>query len=235
MTGAPVETPEPRKRGKLRTAGLGCLGLIAILVVIGIISSLTGGGDEETPAKQVAAAAPTATAAPTVATLAATKASAQSAPTVAPTKAAQPTPTTKAAPTAVPTKAPAKPAGPLPIGQMAKVGDVEVTVPGARWDGPAASDGTRTLLVEASVHYVGADKYNLSSILQTSLFGSDNRKADITISLGAKGSLDGTLTPDQTQVGEVAFKVNPDAGPFRFRFAKAFATDLAEWTIPAPQ
>ena len=53
--GAPAPQPE-KKHGFAKIAGLGCLGLIALVVVIGVVAAL-GGGDSTTPT----AAAPSGT------------------------------------------------------------------------------------------------------------------------------------------------------------------------------
>lgn len=45
MTYAMYQPPQPRKRGFLRTAGLGCLGLLGFVFVIGIIGAIAMEGD----------------------------------------------------------------------------------------------------------------------------------------------------------------------------------------------
>jgi len=66
------------------------------------------------------------------------------------------------------------------------------------------------------------------------LFGQDDRKYNPTIALDANGSLDGTLQPGQSQLGEVAFDVPRANAPFTAEFEQVLGTKSARWTVPQP-
>lgn len=88
----PVQpVPAPKKRGKMKTLGIGCLGVIGFFVVIAIIGALTGGDDKNDSSSVANAPAPTATSRP--ATTTAQQAVQPAATTAKPTPTAKPEPT----------------------------------------------------------------------------------------------------------------------------------------------
>lgn len=213
----------------IRKLGIGCGSLIAIIVVIVIIVSVTSqGGGKKSPATEVAAAstaASTATQAESK-TAAATQTQTESKSTEA---ASKPAPT--------PTPEPASSSDqPLAMGQVAQVGDARVVLNMARISSDQSpTPGNEILLLEFKVTYTGKNNYNLSSLLQFALFGKDDRKYTPTIALDENGSLDGTLQPNQSQLGEVAFDVPKTNAPFKAEFEQVFGTKSGQWLVPQPQ
>lgn len=144
--------------------------------------------------------------------------------------------TTTAAAEPTPTPNPAQSSNqPLAVGQAAQVGDANVVLDKARVSSDQSQTrGNEILLLEFRVTYTGKQSYNLSSLLQFALFGQDDRKYNPTIALDANGSLDGTLQPGQSQLGEVAFDVPTANAPFKAEFEQVLGTKSAKWTVPQP-
>ena len=232
----PTTGPAPKKkRGFFKTAGIGCASIIGLIIVIAIVASVVNSGGNSkatpTPGGQVAAASTNSTQAattePTVAQTSTQAATMQ--PTVAqtPTQAATMQPTVAQTPTQAANSA-------LGIGQTTRVGDLQLTLNKARIGQGFPSDGNQVLECDFTVKYVGTNTYDLSTLLQFQIFGSDSRKYNVTIATDGNGTLDGTLAAGQTLSGEVAFEVPVNAAPYTVRFSKVFSNSFAEWVVPQP-
>lgn len=213
----------------IRKLGIGCGSLIAIIVVIVIVVTVTsqgGGGGTKSPATEVAAAGTTVSSA----TQAESKTATATQTVSKSTKSASKPPST---PTPQPTSSNDQP---LAMGQVAQVGDAKVVLNKARISSDQSlTPGNEILLLEFKVTYTGKNSYNLSSLLQFALFGKDDRKYTPTIALDENGSLDGTLQPNQSQLGEVAFDVPATNAPFKAEFEQVFGTKSGQWLVPQPQ
>lgn len=225
----------------VKKLGIGCGSLIVIIVVIAIIATVSsGGGGSKSPATEVAEAS-TSTSAASTATQTATKTvtAAQAQTKAQNTQSMQattskPTPTQAPKPTPTPKPAPGSDQ-PLAMGQTAQVGDAKIVLNKARISSDQSqTPGNEILLLEFRVTYTGKNSYDLSSLLQFALFGKDDRKYTPTIALDENGSLDGTLQPGQSQLGEVAFDVPKTNAPFRADFEQVFGTKSTQWTVPQP-
>jgi hypothetical protein len=182
--------------------GLGCLTIIGLLVVLGIIGAAMGGGTQRTTATLVATAAPAALSG---------DASVVAAPR-APLPTAEPAPTT-AAPQS------------YNVGDVVQLGDLAFTVLG--WSKPAATQfakpkadqtfvGVELLLVNQ-----GQQAANLSSLAQMSLKDSADRR--YTVDLLAATAIgetapDGELAPGEQLRGAVGFQLPSDASGLTFVF-----------------
>lgn len=140
--------------------------------------------------------------------------------------------------TAKPTTAKA-PAGPLAAGQPARIGDIEVTYTGARiltpsqFEQPTAGD--QYVVAAFSVQNMTAKPYNLSTLLQVTLWDKDGHKFTPTI-LGQtlNGDIDGTIPPSQKVAGEVPFEVPLSGAPYRVQFSQPFGSTTAQWAVTLP-
>lgn len=183
--------------------GLGCLSIIGIFVVLGVIGAAIGGGSGSG----------------SQATLVATAALREEAPSAPATEAA-------AAPEVAPTEAPT-PAGPQAyrVGDVVQLGDVALAVLGWR-----RLEGTQFAQPEAGKTFVGVDLLvvnqgeqaaNLSTLAQMSLKDGEDRRytIDFLAATAIGGAApEGELAPGERVRGGVGFQVPSDASGLSFVF-----------------
>jgi len=183
--------------------GLGCLGLIAALVVLGIVGAALGGGTRSGEATLVATAAP------------ANAGGAQREPAVT-----EPAPTEALAATAIAN-------GPqvYTVGDVVQLGDVALAVLG--WSTP---EGTQFMQPEAGKTFVavellvinqGAQAAQLSTLAQMSLKDGEDRRYTIDLraaSVSGGAAPEGELAPGERLRGSVGFQVPVEASGLTFVF-----------------
>lgn len=206
-----AESSPKKKRGFFKTAGIGCAsiaGLIIVIVII-VVMATSGGNDKSTPTagQQVTAVAG-------ASTNSSQASSAQATAAQAPTQAAN---------------------SALAIGQTSSVGDLQLTLNSARISqGGYPAAGNEVISCDFTVMYGGTNTYDLSTLLQFDIYGSDSRKYNVTFFSDGNGTLDGTLQAGQTLSGEVAFEVPVNASPYTVRFSKFLGNSFTEWVVPQP-
>ena len=141
-----------------------------------------------------------------------------------------------AAATAIPKAA----KGPLAFGQSAKIGDLQVTANGARIIPPgqfdAPKDGNQWVAVDFTAQNTASKPYNLSTLLQLSMFDKDSRKYGVTITTEqTNGSLDGTIPANGQVRGEVVFEVPVAGAPYTVQFTQPLGTENGVWAVTLPQ
>lgn len=125
----------------------------------------------------------------------------------------------------------------LTIGDRVKFNDLYVTVKSVRkyagnpdkWEEP---DRDYFLVFDVEVDNKGEKAYNLSSLLQFSVYDADGYSQDRGIFVTTRGSLDGEVGAGRKMAGEIAFDVD-DSEYFEFVFEQFLSTGQAIWKVEA--
>ena len=221
--GAVASIPAPKKkRGWLFTAAMG---LLALVVLCGVINALMGSDNNtNTAAQPTAAALAVDESAPTEAVVETAASEA-----VAPTQAVE---TTEApAPTDIPPTEASAAAEVLEIGQTGELDGLRVTlnevkvVEGNEIFKPAA--GQQFVVVDVTFENTGAEDANVSSMLQMEM--RDDSGQAYAIDLGATSasggkSPEGAIPPGDRLRGQVGYAVPVDASGLRWLFKNVFSS-----------
>jgi ASC-1-like (ASCH) protein len=123
----------------------------------------------------------------------------------------------------------------LTIGDSVKFNNVYVTVKSVRkyagnpdkWEEP---DRDYFLIYDVVVENKGEKAYNLSSLMQFSVYDADGYSQDMGIFVTTRGSLDGEVGAGRKMAGEIAFDVD-DSEYFEFVFEQILSSGQAIWKV----
>lgn len=108
------------------------------------------------------------------------------------------------------------------MGDTVKMGDLEFTLKGARWDQGdqfiKPDKGEKWLVFDCEIENKSNESTHLSSLLMFTLYDEDNYSKDIEFFANTKGSLDGELGAGRKMAGEVAFNVEEGQIQWEFIF-----------------
>jgi len=230
--GAVAPASAPKKRGWLFKAAMG---LLALVVLCGVINALTGNDNTTSTATQPTSAA-LAVDEPAPTEVVVEPAAGEA---VAPTEAVEPTvapteaiaPTEAPAPTDVPpTEAPAA-ASVLEVGQTGELDGLKVTlnevkvVEGTDFFKP--DDGQQFVVVDVTFENTGTQDENISSMLQMEMRDDSGQAYGVDLgamSAGGGKSPEGAIPPGDKLRGQVGYAVPVDAAGLRWLFKNAFSS-----------
>lgn len=146
--------------------------------------------------------------------------------------------------TATPEPEPTATSEPEPQNEVLQVGDtanfqqISVTVHDVRFDDgdefSAPDEGTRWLVVDASVQNTSSETMGISSLTIFGLVDEQHIEQDWSIWTPTKGSLDGQLSAGRTMRGEIAYTVDEEATAWEFVVQpELFGTEEAIFEIRA--
>jgi hypothetical protein len=123
----------------------------------------------------------------------------------------------------------------LTIGDTVKFNDLHVTVNSVRryagnpdkWEEP---NRDYFLIYDVLVENNGKKAYNLSSLMQFSVYDADGYSQDMGIFVSTRGSLDGEVGAGRKMAGEIAFDVD-DSTYFEFVFEQVLSSGQAIWKV----
>jgi hypothetical protein len=123
----------------------------------------------------------------------------------------------------------------LTIGDTVKFNDLYVTVKSVRrykgdpdkWEEP---NRDYFLIYDVLVENNGEKAYNLSSLMQFSVYDTDGYSQDMGIFVTTRGSLDGEIGAGRKMAGEIAFDVD-DSLYFEFVFEQVLSSGQAIWKV----
>ncbi len=108
------------------------------------------------------------------------------------------------------------------IGDTVKMGDLEFTLKGARWDQGdqfmKPDQGERWLVLDCEIENRSDKSTSISSLLMFTLYDEDNYSMDMEFFANTKGSLDGELGAGRKMAGELAFNVEEGQSTWEFIF-----------------
>ncbi|UCZ52638.1 DUF4352 domain-containing protein [Bacillus shivajii] len=120
----------------------------------------------------------------------------------------------------------------LSIGDAVMFNGVQITLDDVRidhgtdeWDAP---NNDQYVIVHLTIENTLEESYNVSSMLQMSLFDEEHYSQDLAFMADTKGSLDGELGPGRTMRGEVAFDAD-ESNYYEFIFEDPFTSGQAIW------
>lgn len=136
-------------------------------------------------------------------------------PTVGSTPVDDPATPTAAVTSTVPTADQKPTATPEPsvlgVGDTVEFENTSITLHGVRFsegnDFSSPEEGTRWLVIDASITNHGDEPHQVSSLLDFNLIDPEHRSVDTVNTGDEQGSLDGTLAPGRTMRGETSFVV----------------------------
>lgn len=108
------------------------------------------------------------------------------------------------------------------IGDTVKMGDLSITVNGARFDAggeyskPEA--GQKWLVIDCTIENTGAESASLSSLMMFKLFDEESFAKDMDFMATTSGSLDGEVGAGRKIRGEIAYNVGVDQSAWEFIF-----------------
>ncbi|MDG5789837.1 DUF4352 domain-containing protein [Evansella sp. AB-P1] len=121
----------------------------------------------------------------------------------------------------------------LAVGDSVRFNDIIITLndvtfsEGSDWETP---NEAAYLIADFSVENDSDESYNVSSMLNFSVYDDEHFKHSITIFTDTKGSMDGEVAPGRTMRGEIAFDV-PDSSYYEVVFEEPFTNGQAIWYV----
>lgn len=121
------------------------------------------------------------------------------------------------------------------IGDTVSIDGVEVTVNGARvvTNDFLTPSNDKFIAIDVTIENKTNESYNMSSMLQLSLYDESSYTQDITF-VDTKGSLDGEIGATRKMAGEVAYDVT-ESTYYEFIFQDPFKSGQAIWKINASE